>query len=43
MCPNCRYEYVPAESKTVNFLKKLFQSNKATQTAEPEVGDEQHV
>lgn len=43
MCPNCRYEYVPAESKTVNFFKKLFKSNKATQTPEPEVGKEQHA
>ncbi|MBS1272107.1 MAG: hypothetical protein MAGBODY4_01245 [Candidatus Marinimicrobia bacterium] len=34
MCPNCRYEYVPAESRTINFFKKLFSSKKSSQEIE---------
>ena len=39
MCPNCRYEFVPARSKTVDFFRKLFtrsESSKSNSPAESE-------
>jgi len=41
MCPNCRYEFVPAESKTLNFFKKLF--SRSTSEAGLTEESEEHV
>jgi|GEM_PF-1383231 len=43
MCPNCRYEYVPAESKTLNFFKKLFSRSKEPAHSNDVAEEAEHV
>ncbi len=43
MCPNCRYEFVPAESKTINFFKKIFSRSKQSSPSSVSTESKEHV